>query len=283
MSLTAWTWDPAVLLGIAVAGGLYARGWRHLKRRSTSRAVLFASGLGLVLLALCSPIGTYDQDLFSLHMVEHLLLTIGAPPLLLLGKPLLPWLWGLPQQERRGVAKLIGPTSLAAQLGTLLADPKVALTLYVSTFAFWHVPTLYDAAQGQSLVHYLEHLTFFVTAIFFWWPVIHPTGGTRSLSKVASIGYFSVPMFESTLIGALLTFANRAFYATYAQAPRLSSLSAVDDQQLAGLIMWIPGGLVYVAAILGLLASVLREEDELADADLRRAQVPEDRRNLVLD
>jgi putative membrane protein len=238
------------------------------------QAWCFAGGLGAIGVALCSPIGTYDQQLFSLHMVEHLLLTIVAPPLLLLGRPLLPWLWGLPDQERRGAARWLVPRSALVKVFGLLADPRVALTLFVLSFAAWHVPMLYDAAQGQTSVHYLEHLVFFSTALLFWWPVIQPTGGARTLSRVAAIGYFSIPMFESTLIGALLTFSTRAFYATYIQAPRISSLSAVDDQQLAGLIMWIPGGLVYVAAILWLLAALLREEEDVADRELLPANRP---------
>ena len=279
MDLTAWSWDPVVLVGVLLAGGLYWRGWHRLRRKSKAAAQVraaqcFGLGLALLVLALCSPIGTYDQTLFSLHMVEHLLLTIAVPPLLLLGRPLVPILWGLPDAERRGAARLIGPTSAPARIGQTLAEPKLALTLFVVTFAVWHVPALYDAAQGQTGLHYLEHTAFFLTAILFWWPVIHPSGGSRTLSKVAGIGYFSVPMFESTLIGALLTFSTRPFYATYALAPRVTSLSVVDDQQLAGLIMWIPGGLVYVAAILWLLASLLREEEDLADAALGTGTQP---------
>ena len=271
MDLTAWSFDPLVVIGVLVSGGLYWRGWRKLRRKSKATAHVreaecFGLGLALLLIALCSPIGTYDQQLFSAHMVEHLLLTIGAPPLLLLGKPLLPVLWGLPDAERRGAALLLAPSNALAQIGGKLAEPRIALTLFVGSFAVWHVPTFYDAAQGPNVIHYLEHAVFFTTALLFWWPVIHPSGGSRTLSKVAAIAYFSVPMFESTLIGALLTFATRPFYATYALAPRITSLSAVDDQQLAGLIMWIPGGLVYVAAILWLLASLLREEEDIADA-----------------
>lgn len=279
MDVMAWSWDPVVVVGVLLAGALYWRGWQRLRRKSKTAAPVraaqcFGLGLALLLIALCSPISTFDQTLFSAHMIEHLLLTIAVPALLLLGRPLVPILWGLPDADRRGAARLIGPTSVLARIGQILAGPKLALTLFVTIFAVWHIPTLYDAAQGQTVVHYLEHTTFFLAATFFWWPVIHPSGGSRTLSKVAGIGYFSVPMFESTLIGALLTFSTRPFYATYALAPRVTSLSAVDDQQLAGLIMWIPGGLVYVAAILWLLASLLREEEDLADADLRTGTQP---------
>jgi cytochrome c oxidase assembly factor CtaG len=261
---------------VGVAAGLYARGWRYLRRHgsrlvSRAEAACFAAGLGIILLALSSPIGTYDQALFSLHMTEHLLLTVAAAPLLLLGKPLVPMLWGLPDQERRGAARLLRPHGVLFGACCALARPSVAVALFTITFALWHVPLLYEAAQGQTLLHYTEHILFFTTALLLWWPVVHPGGGARTLGKVAAIGYISIPMLQGTLIGALLTFAQRPFYATYIAAPRLTGLSAVEDQQLAGLIMWIPGGLVYGAAVLWLLASVLRDEEAADAAEESRA------------
>jgi cytochrome c oxidase assembly factor CtaG len=276
VDLTAWSWDPVVLLGVGAAAVLYARGWRYLRRRGShtatrAEAACFAAGLGMILLALISPIGTYDQALFSLHMTEHLLLTAAAAPLLLLGKPLVPLLWGLPAQERRGASRLLRPRGALLGICGALARPSTALALFTITFALWHVPALYDAAQGQTLVHYAEHVLFFTTALLLWWPVIHPGGGARTLGKIAAIAYISIPMLEGTLIGALLTFAQRPFYATYIAAPRLTGLSAVEDQQLAGLIMWIPGGLVYGVAVLWLLASVLRDEEAAEAAEESRA------------
>lgn len=264
MDLAAWSWDPAVLLFVAAAGGVYLRGWLHLRTRRIALALSFAGGLSLILLALCSPIGTYDQVLFSAHMTEHLLLALGAAPLLLLGKPLVPLLWGLPTQERRGLARLLKPDSMLPRIGGAMVDPKTALTLYVVVFGVWHIPPLYDLAQGDTLVHYTEHALFFGTALAFWWPVIHPHGGPRRLPKIASVLYFAGPMFEGTLLGALLAFAHSPVYATYAAAPRVTPLSVLDDQQLAGLIMWIPGGFVYAAAVLALLASLLSEEERTA-------------------
>jgi putative membrane protein len=263
----AWSADPAVLLGVGVLAVLYVRGWLHMKRRQTSQLLYFSGGLGTIVVALCSPIGTYDQALFSLHMTEHLLLTLVAPPLLLLGKPLVPLLWGLPEQERRGVARLFAPRGALARMCGTLVRPVVALGLFSVTFALWHLPSLYEAAQGQTLTHYTEHATFFLTGMLFWWPVIHPHGGPRRLAKVAAIAYFALPMVEGTLMGALFTFASRPLYASYVLAPRVTTLSPLDDQQLAGLIMWIPGGLVYAVAVLTLLVSVLREEEARAELD----------------
>ena len=188
MDLGAWSLDPFVFLGVGVAAFLYARGWRYLRRRGRHaatrvHAACFGLGLGLILLALVSPIGTYDSDLFSLHMTEHLLLTVGAPPLLLLGSPLVALLWGLPDQERRGAARLLRPNAGLFKVGSRLARPAVALTLFVMTFALWHVPVLYDAAQGQTLIHYTEHVMFFTTALLFWWPVIHPAGAPAASAR----------------------------------------------------------------------------------------------------
>lgn len=265
MSLLAWSFDPLVLVGVGTAATLYARGWRR-SRLPRWRVLCFASGLTIVVVALESPIGTYDQQLFVMHMIEHMLLILGAAPLLLLGAPLVPMLWGLPEQERRGVARLLGPQSYLSQAGTALTSPVVALGIFLTTFAAWHVPFLYDAAQARSVVHYTEHFMFFSAALLFWWPVIHPTGGARRLSRVASVLYFAPPMVVGTLIGALLTFAPRPLYATYAIAPRLTTLSPIEDQQLAGLVMWIPSGLVFAAAVLSQIALALREEDDLESA-----------------
>jgi cytochrome c oxidase assembly factor CtaG len=283
VSLTSWTFDPAILLSLALVGGLYARGWRYLRRRRRSvaagqaagaekwRAACFVGGLATLLIALESPIGTYDQDLFVLHMTQHLLLTALAPPLLLLGAPLLPILWGLPADERRGAGRLLSPRGVLRWLGNGFTHPYVALPVFLVTFSVWHIPVLYDAAEGQTLIHYTEHVLFFATALLFWWPVIHPNGGARRLSRVGGILYFTPGMFVTTLIGALLTFASNPLYSTYANAPRLTSLSAVDDQQLAGLVMWIPGGMVYIAAVLWLLARALQDEE---DAERRLSTLP---------
>jgi putative membrane protein len=250
-----WVWDPAVMLSVVLAAALYARGWLHLRRRKRAEAACFYSGLGVIVIALCSPIGAYDAQLFSLHMSEHLLLALVAPPLLLLGRPLVAMLWGLPPQERLGAARLLAPHGVLARIGWKLTQPRTAVTLYVVAFAVWHLPALYDLAQGASPIHWTEHITFFATALLFWWPVIHPHGGPRRLPKMAAIVYFAVPMVEGALLGGLLTLANTPLYRTY----------ALEDQQLAGLIMWIPGGIVYAAAVLAALLSVLREENARAN------------------
>src|SRR5215211_6309027 len=142
-----------------------------------------------------------------------------------------------------------------------MTTPLVAAAAFVITIAVWHLPVFYDAAQGRSVTHDLEHLMFFSTALLFWWPIIHPAGGQRRLSYARAVPYLLPPFLESMLIGVLLTFAKRPLYRTYAEVAMPWGFTAVTDQQLGGLIMWIPGGMFFLIPLIGLLMALLRQED----------------------
>src|SRR5207237_3786160 len=150
MSPTAWSWDPLILLSVGLVGIVYARGLRRISRRTRRaapelwRAWAFGGGLAILIVALQSPISTYDNSLFSMHMLQHMLLVLGTAPLLLIGAPLLPLLWGLPDQERRGVGRLLGRRGPLHRLAQRLTQPLVAAVLFLGTLACWHVPVLYD-------------------------------------------------------------------------------------------------------------------------------------------
>ncbi len=261
----AWNWDPTLITAILVSAVLYLVGWRSLGRRDPDRSVLagwrpvcFLGGLAVIWLALLSPLAAYDDVLFFMHMIEHLLLVMVAAPLLLLGAPMLPFLWALPRGIRIGLGRLFAPGPLQ-ELFSALTNPLVAVTLYCGVLAVWHIPTFYDEAQGHTIVHDLEHVIFLGTALLFWWPVIHPAGGRRRLSYAAGIVYFLPPMMVGSLIGALLTFAGHPLYATYEEAPRVWGISVLQDQQLAGLIMWVPGGLAFAVPVFIFLLLMFRE------------------------
>lgn len=215
-----------------------------------------------MVMALLSPIAIYSERLFFMHMVQHLLLLLIAPPLLLMGAPLVPSLWGLPTSLRRAVGRRLGPRGSLARLGHVLTVPGVAIALYVGTIAVWHVPAFYDAAQGRTFTHDIEHSAFFGTALLYWWPIIHPSGGRRRLSVGRAIPYLLPPFLEGMLIGALITFADRPIYRTYAEMESTWGLSALDDQELGGLIMWVPGGMLFLIPLIGLLAVLLRDEGQ---------------------
>jgi len=264
---TAWPVEPLLVLGLIAAAGLYRLGWRRLRHVaggsavSSSRAAAFAVGIIAVALALLSPIAVYGERLFFMHMIQHLLLLLIAPPLLLLGRPLVPVLWGLPSSWRRRLAQFLGPGHILARLGDALTTPLVAAGAFIVTIAVWHIPVFYDAAQGRTLTHDLEHLMFFGTALLYWWPVIHPAGGRRRLSYGLAVPYLLPPFLESMVIGVLLTFADRPLYRTYAEMEMPWGFSVVSDQQLGGLIMWIPGGMLFLIPLIGLLIAVLRNEE----------------------
>jgi putative membrane protein len=262
--------EPLLLTALVVSAGLYAAGWRRLRRRGRGRATpapwragCYAAGLAAIALAAFSPVAVYGERLFAMHMVQHLLLTMVAPPLLWLGAPLVPSLWGLPRSLRRGLGRCFTPAHPVRRVFGLLARPVVASLLYLSTLALWHVPALYDAAAGPTLVHDLEHALFLGTALLYWWLVVHPTGGRRPLGYGATLLYLVPPMLEGDLIGALLSFAQSPLYASYAARPHADPLSVVADQQLGGLVMWVGGGLFWLVPM-G-VAFFLASRDEGAD------------------
>jgi putative membrane protein len=277
--LTAWSWEPGIAFAMVLAIGFYVAGCRRLKRRQARqiapwRAWCYGSGMLAMLLALFSPIATLDGVLFSAHMVQHLLLVQVAVPLIWLGAPLLPVLWAFPLSRRRAIGQLFVAGHPLHRAFHVLTTPLVAAALHLGALAVWHVPRFYDAAQGPTLVHQLEHTTFIGTALLYWWPVVHPSGGRRRLGHGAAILYLFPLMLLENLIGALLTFAEWPLYATYRDGPGLPGFSALTDQQLAGLIMWIPGGLLLLAPIFVLLIMELQREERDASR-LRPAAHPD--------
>jgi cytochrome c oxidase assembly factor CtaG len=266
--LQSWSLEPQIVLGLLIAAGLYAVGWWRYTRKSRGkpplppwRAVCYALGLIAVGLALLSPISVYSSLLFSMHMTQHLLMMIVAAPLIWLGAPLLPSLWALPRAWRRAIGALFVPGNPVQRLFHYLTVPVVAVTIYLVTIAVWHIPAFYDAAQGRSVVHDLEHLMFFGAALLYWWPVVHPAGGRRRLSYGAGIFYLFPALLEGNLIGALITFAGEPLYETYRLAPRVWGLSAVQDQQIGGLLMWVLGGLLLLLPIFVLVYKLVGGDD----------------------
>jgi len=195
----------------------------------------------VVALALESPLDELSGSLFFAHMVQHLLLIAVAAPLLVLGAPLTPWLWALPPSARRGTSRLWRRLAW-------LELPVVALILHSAALWLWHIPALYDAALASRPIHVLEHLAFLGTAVLFWWSVLRVGAAGSALGVVC---VFALAL-QSTLLGALLTFSPGAWYSSHAATTAAFGLTPVEDQQFAGLIMWIPGGVIYLVAALWL-------------------------------
>jgi cytochrome c oxidase assembly factor CtaG len=253
----AWSFDPAVTIPLAVAATLYWRGWATIRHRlperfDARRPVAFAAGLGAIALALCSPIDAAGRHLLQAHMVQHMLLMLVAPPLLWAGAPLAPVLLGLPIPIRRAVAAALG-TSPMRRVLSFVAHPIVSWMAFTAAFWLWHLPAAYELALGSDPWHHVEHICFFATALLFWRPVILAWPARSPWPRWAMIPYLFLAELQNTLLAAVLTFADRVIYPTYAALPRVGSLSALEDQSLAGVIMWLPGSLAFLVPLLWLV------------------------------
>jgi cytochrome c oxidase assembly factor CtaG len=260
---SAWTAAPGVLIGCLLGTALYVRGVRAIRRRAGTRLVApwrtrsFALAIGVLLVALVSPLDALAGSLFSAHMVQHLLLVMVAAPLLVLADPMTAMLWALTPGARRGVGSWWRRRRALRAAWRLVASPGGAWILHVIALWIWHVPTLYDRAVADGAVHVLEHLTFLVTALLFWW-VPFKAHGRRVGAGVALIYLFGA-VLQGTILGALLALARHPLYTAHFGATRAWGLTPLEDQQLAGLLMWVPAGLVYLAALVPLALRVLRQ------------------------
>ena len=266
--LLEWHLRPDVLLVLVATAGAYAVGWWRLRRAGHRliargwRLLSYLSGLVFVAVALMSPIGYLAHQLFTAHMIQHILLIMVAAPLLLLGNPLPASLWGLPKGLRHSVGRLLVRGAFMRNAIWALTLMPVAWIAYVGNLWLWHLPVAYQAALRHHAVHDLEHLLFFGTAILFWWPIIEPAPRLHGLVHSAfGILYLIAATGQNTLLGALLALPERLIYPYYAEPPRLFGLTPLEDQALAGGIMWSMGHM-YLIPLLLLVARILNRQEE---------------------
>jgi cytochrome c oxidase assembly factor CtaG/ferredoxin len=277
-ALASWSARPGVMALLFVAAVLYWRGWLRLSRLIPHRfppwrLVSFLSGLAGLVIAVCSPLDAFAGLLLSVHMVQHLLLTMIVPPLLLLGAPYLPILTGLP---RRFVVIGLGPFLHARalkSLGRFVIHPVTAWIAFIASNVVWHIPAAYEIALRDPFWHQIEHASFLTTALLFWWPVVQPWPSRPVWPRWAMIPYLLLADLQNTALAAFLSFYEQVLYPTYAQAPRLSALSALDDQAAAGAIMWVPGSLAFLIPA-GLIAfQFLSPRHAVRPSSLRRPTI----------
>jgi putative membrane protein len=260
---SAWSFEPLVLLGLAITAWLYVRGiqalWRNAGARRGVRAWelgAFAAGWLVLVIALVSPLHRLGGVLFSAHMAQHELLMAVAAPLLVLGHPLIPFVWAMPITWRRTVGSWAAFTAVR---GTweLLTLPLVAWTLHAAAIWLWHAPPLFEATLRSELVHTLQHLSFLGSGLLFWWALLK--GREGRIGRPAAVVYLFTTSLHTTVLGALLTFSSRLWYPLYASNTITWGLTPLEDQQLAGLIMWVPANLAYLIAALAIATAWLRE------------------------
>ena len=262
---TAWSWEPASVLLLALSALLYARGSHLLARRTTHAAptrrrdvLLFWCGWTLLALALVSPLHALGGALFSVHMVQHELLVALAAPLLVAARPAAAMLWALPRAPRAGVG--VAARGRAVRAGWRLAThPLVAFVVQAAVLWGWHLPGPYQATLRSEVVHALQHASFLVAAGLFWWSVLHarPSSGGAGAAVASLFG----TTIHTGALGALLTLTDRPWYPSYGRSAWAWGLTPLEDQQLAGLVMWIPACLAYVIAALWIARRWLVEPD----------------------
>lgn len=264
--LSSWTFEPGELAALAVVAVAYARGALRVRGRgvvSGPQLGAFAAGIATLVLALASPLAAVSSRLFAAHMVQHLVLMFAAAPLLVWGRPGMPVMLALPVRSRRAVRRLTSTPFVRAVLAWV-AHPVVVWLLVAMVLWAWHLPSLYQLAVALDWVHAAEHASFLLTAALFWWLVV-TRDQPRALARPAAVLLVFATALQSSALGAVLTFASAPLYPIHAGAAAWG-VTPLEDQQLAGVTMWIPPGLVYLVVMVGLLVRWF------AELDVRTAQ-----------
>jgi len=253
----AWSFEPWVVACLALSAFLYARGvqqlWSHAGRArgvGALQVAAFVCGWLALVVALVSPLDAMGSDLFAAHMVQHELLMIVAAPLLVCGRPVAVWAWALPSRWRPATGRFFHTPAWRGPW-LVVTSPLVAWALHAAALWLWHVPSLFDAALHSDAVHALQHACFLLTALVFWWSVFG--GVTRKERGIALLSLFTT-MAHTGALGALLALARTPWYAAYVATAPAYGLDALQDQQIGGLIMWVPAGFVYIGCGLVLAA-----------------------------
>lgn len=250
-----WRFEPALSAGLALVALLYLRGWRVLHRLAPERwplwrGLAFVAGVVAVVVATASPLDALADLLLQAHMLQHALLTLVAPPLLLLGAPLTPVLRGVPRSFRKqGLGPFLAWPALQ-RTARWLVHPAIAWPSFVLTLWVWHLPRLYELALLSPGWHRVEHALFLLTAVQFWFPVIQPWPTRPVWHPAARIPYLLLAALQGTVFSALFAFSSRIFYPAYADAPRMFGVDPLVDQAAAGALMWVLGGLAYGSGLL---------------------------------
>jgi putative membrane protein len=251
-----------VLVALLLAELLYLRGWIHLQSTKAIpawRAAAFFGGLFCVWAAAASPLAALDEQLLSVHMVQHLLLMTAAPPLLLLGSPVLPLLHGLPKSAMRGALGPLLRFPLVQRIGHTLAKPVFCWFAATAVLVGWHVPPAFALGLSSEPWHHVEHATFLAAGLFFWWPVI-PSWPSVSDPKWSTVLYLFLATLPCDALSAFLAFCDRVVYPAYLVVPRHFVMSPLQDQECAGALMWVCVTFAYLVPAVAITIRLLSHQ-----------------------
>jgi putative membrane protein len=283
-----WRLDPHLLAALALAAALYARGVMVLWRRAGAgggiprwRAASFAAGFTILALALTSPLDALADELASAHMLQHLSMMLLASPLIVLGAPGFAMLWALPPRWRQRGARWWRRARGWRGAWQAISQPVIAWTLYLVILWGWHLPMMYEAAIRNQWVHDLQHLLFVAGAGLLWFVVLNPVGQLR-LSGGAGVLYLFTTSMHAMALGVFMTLSPQGWYRIYDATTAQWGLSLLQDQQIAGAMMWMPAALVYVVLAALIFTYWLRESESAAER-LARLAVPADARDAEFE
>ena len=281
--LLSWNWRPEVIIVLGLAAGLYIRGWVLLRRRTKPhkrkrragqpysltavwRLIFYLSGIFVIGIALLSPIDVLGGQLFFMHMIQHLLLIMIAPALLLIANPMAVTLWGMPTKVRKPVGKglsfILNSDSKYRGWIRSATSPGLVWLMWVIVIVGWHDPGMYNWALESEAAHNFEHITFFIVSMLYWWLVIG--AGPRihkQFSLVGRIAFVILAIPPNMLTGMVIAFTPTPQYTYYLNVPRIWNVDVLTDQMWSGVIMWVPGSMMFIIAALVLIAELLGEEE----------------------
>ncbi|HTR48776.1 MAG TPA: cytochrome c oxidase assembly protein [Verrucomicrobiae bacterium] len=282
--LASWSFPPWVTSLNLLAALLYLRGWfslhRMLPNRFTpARLASFVAGIAVLQIALASPIDAFDPFLLTNHMLQHMLLMMIVPPLLLLGDPVIPLLHGLPRWAARRVAGPILRWRPIVWLGRAVTNPPIALFLVSLAMIGWHLSAPYELALRSPGWHEAEHATFLTTSVVFWWPVVQPWPSRARWNSWMLPVYLLLADFVNSVVCAFLVFSDRVYYPSYQLVPRLAGVSAQNDQVAAGMVMWVIGSIAFLIPAAAITVRLLSPTPPQV-GPLPRAPLPEESRTF---
>jgi len=283
VAFESWSCSVGLTLAVVLAGGLYLRGWLRLHSASVNaipswRAGSFFLGLFLIWLAVGSPLAAFDEELLTVHMVQHLLLMTVAPPLILVSAPVMPLLHALP---RKFLQSILGPlfrSPVTQGIGRVLSQPAFCWLAAAAALLGWHVPAAFTLGLQSEAWHAVEHACFLGSGFLFWWPVVQPWPSAPRWPRWSMLVYVFLATLPCDILSAFLAFCDRVVYTVYLSTPKHFVISALEDQQCAGALMWTCVTIVYLLAAAILTAQLLSErstaESELMQLGLHATVAP---------
>ena len=274
-----WSFPLLPFSGLALTFIVYLRGWWMLRKRRERelpawRVAAFTAGIGALWMALASPIDALDDALLSAHMLQHFILMSVAPPLMILGAPVVPMLRGLPRVLVRG---LVGPLLRARWIHAVarfVLHPAVVWLAMNAAYLGWHIPAAFETAVRDERIHEIEHLCFFATSLAFWWVVLAPWPAKPRWPRWTVIPYLLSADILNTVLSAALVFAGKVLYPSYAEAERITRMTAMQDQAAAGAGMWVVNSVVFLVPAVVLTAQLLQPKQRSRIRDQRAVMPP---------